>query len=177
MQLHILDTTDHSVRAGYECPCGCRPTVTYQRTAAPVHEGCCCGNQFVVGPEGTSRSGEKKGYRPEAMSLAAPWGEALSAEWLIGPSVHADAEGDHDHGEAASGAHRHDNGSHDERAAPGAPVIDPVCGMTVDPGTAGAKDLRSTYGDRDYYFCGRGCKLDFDEDPERYLDPSYAPSM
>lgn len=28
-----------------------------------------------------------------------------------------------------------------------------------------------------YYFCGRGCKLDFEEDPERFLDPSYEPTM
>jgi YHS domain-containing protein len=28
-----------------------------------------------------------------------------------------------------------------------------------------------------YYFCGRGCKLDFGEDPGRYLDATYVPSM
>jgi len=55
--------------------------------------------------------------------------------------------------------------------------LDPVCGMTVDARAAEAKGLRSTYKEHDYYFCGRGCKLDFDEDPGRYLDPSYTPSM
>ena len=56
-------------------------------------------------------------------------------------------------------------------------VIDPVCGMTVDPPTAEAAGLHSRQGDQDVYFCGRGCKLDFDEDPGRYLDPAHTPSM
>lgn len=28
-----------------------------------------------------------------------------------------------------------------------------------------------------YYFCGRGCKLDFEEEPAKFFDPSYIPSM
>jgi YHS domain-containing protein len=51
---------------------------------------------------------------------------------------------------------------------------DPVCGMEVE--TEGAQ-LTSDYKGTTYYFCGRGCKLDFDEDPEKYLDPDYQPSM
>jgi YHS domain-containing protein len=51
---------------------------------------------------------------------------------------------------------------------------DPVCGMEVE--TEGAQQT-SDYKGTTYYFCGRGCKLDFDEDPEKYLDPSYQPSM
>ncbi len=54
---------------------------------------------------------------------------------------------------------------------------DPVCGMTVERESARARDLHSRHADTDYYFCGKGCKLDFDEDPERYLDPDYVPSM
>jgi len=56
-------------------------------------------------------------------------------------------------------------------------ALDPVCGMTVDPSVAREKGLHSRYKDTDYFFCGKGCKLDFDEDPERYLDSSYTPSM
>ena len=56
-------------------------------------------------------------------------------------------------------------------------ATDPVCGMTVAPAVARARNLHSSYGDQDYFFCGRGCKLDFDEDPERYLDPGYLPAM
>jgi Cu+-exporting ATPase len=54
---------------------------------------------------------------------------------------------------------------------------DPVCGMSVGPSTVREKGLHSRYHETDYYFCSKGCKLDFDEDPERYLDPSYVPSM
>ena len=56
-------------------------------------------------------------------------------------------------------------------------AIDPVCGMTVDMADARARGLQAIHQNVDYYFCGKGCKLDFGEDPERYLDPSYTPSM
>jgi P-type Cu+ transporter len=57
------------------------------------------------------------------------------------------------------------------------PVVDPVCGMVVEPEAARAKGLHSSYHGRDYFFCGKGCKLEFDDDPEHYLDPAYVPSM
>jgi YHS domain-containing protein len=60
---------------------------------------------------------------------------------------------------------------------PQATAADPVCGMTVQVPDAVAKGLYSRHEDQDYVFCGRGCKLDFDEDPDRYLDPLYVPSM
>lgn len=53
-------------------------------------------------------------------------------------------------------------------------AIDPVCGMEVE--TEGAQ-LTSEYEGRTYYFCGKGCKLEFEEDPKKYLDPDYTPSM
>jgi YHS domain-containing protein len=56
-------------------------------------------------------------------------------------------------------------------------AIDPVCGMTVDPATARGNELHSQHKDIDYYFCGRGCKLEFGDNPNRYLDPAYVPSM
>ena len=28
-----------------------------------------------------------------------------------------------------------------------------------------------------YWFCGRGCMLDFQDDPAKYLDPDHTPSM
>ena len=58
-----------------------------------------------------------------------------------------------------------------------ATAIDPVCGMTVETADALARGLHTRRGDSDYYFCGRGCKLDFEEDPMKYLDPAYRPSM
>ena len=56
-------------------------------------------------------------------------------------------------------------------------VVDPVCGMRVDPAVAVSRNLHSEHDGRDLYFCGRGCKLEFDEDPERFLGPDYQPSM
>ncbi len=53
-------------------------------------------------------------------------------------------------------------------------AIDPVCGMTVVK--AGAQHTAEHDGVT-YYFCGRGCKLDFEEDPGRFLAPDYVPSM
>ena len=54
---------------------------------------------------------------------------------------------------------------------------DPVCGMEVTPEVAEAQGLTSEHDGTTYFFCGRGCKLDFDEDPQRFFDPGYVPSM
>lgn len=56
-------------------------------------------------------------------------------------------------------------------------ATDPVCGMTVDIASASAAGLTSEHEGQPYYFCGRGCKLEFADDPDRYLDPTYSPSM
>ena len=60
---------------------------------------------------------------------------------------------------------------------PSTTAIDPVCGMAVGVEPARAAGLSSRRAEVDYFFCGRGCKLDFDEDPMRYLDPGYVPAM
>jgi YHS domain-containing protein len=54
---------------------------------------------------------------------------------------------------------------------------DPVCGMTVDPDAARAKGLVLTHEDIEYAFCGKGCLLEFRDDPAKYLEPSYTPAM
>ena len=51
---------------------------------------------------------------------------------------------------------------------------DPVCGMDVDTETS---ELSVEYKGTVYWLCGRGCMLDFQEDPEKYLDPGYDPAM
>jgi Cu+-exporting ATPase len=56
-------------------------------------------------------------------------------------------------------------------------MVDPVCGMTVEPEAARAKGLSSMHEGIDYVFCGRGCKLEFDDDPGTYLAAGYVPSM
>jgi P-type Cu+ transporter len=54
---------------------------------------------------------------------------------------------------------------------------DPVCGMTVEPDTARSKGLVLTHGSSEYAFCGKGCLLEFRDDPGRYLEAPYTPSM
>jgi YHS domain-containing protein len=44
-------------------------------------------------------------------------------------------------------------------------VVDPVCGMEIDPKQAAGQ---SEYKGKTYYFCASGCKRQFDKDPERY---------
>jgi Cu+-exporting ATPase len=56
-------------------------------------------------------------------------------------------------------------------------ATDPVCGMTVDPPKARAAGLVAEHEGKTYYFCGKGCKLEFGDDPEHFLDPSYTPEM
>jgi YHS domain-containing protein len=49
---------------------------------------------------------------------------------------------------------------------------DPVCGMDVDTTTS---KISLEYEGKTYWFCGKGCLLEFRDDPERYLDPEYVP--
>ncbi|MGZ3587036.1 MAG: YHS domain-containing protein [Candidatus Limnocylindrales bacterium] len=51
-------------------------------------------------------------------------------------------------------------------------AIDPVCGMEVEMEDA---PLTFEYQGTVYYFCARGCLLEFKENPERFLDPSPEP--
>ena len=53
-----------------------------------------------------------------------------------------------------------------------ATAIDPVCGMQID-----IEQTRWTYEYRGttYYFCAKGCMLEFRDDPEKYLSPDYTP--
>ena len=57
------------------------------------------------------------------------------------------------------------------------PATDPVCGMAVNREIAAAQALTAVYESETYFFCGKGCKLDFDDDPAKFFDPSYKPSM
>src|SRR5690606_6875728 len=65
---------------------------------------------------------------------------------------------------AGTGAGREDVIATSGQAAP-ARVVDPVCGMTIDPATAAG---RSEYGGATWHFCSTGCKTRFDADPARY---------
>lgn len=164
MHLSVLETTPEVVRAGYACPCGCQPVVAYTRGGPDVTEGCCCGNQFAVGPRASGALPEREGFRPETQQFVTPWGQRVEAAWSIGPSVHATPIDEHDRADPTP-----------ERST--AEAVDPVCGMAVEPATAVGKGLHSIHAGRAYYFCGKGCQLEFDEDPGHYLDPDYLPSM
>jgi len=52
---------------------------------------------------------------------------------------------------------------------------DPVCGMDVD--TELNTGMHVEHEGHTYWFCGRGCMLDFSEDPEKYLQAKYQPHM
>ncbi len=58
-----------------------------------------------------------------------------------------------------------------------APNEDPVCGMTVDVADAVKKGLAREYEGRQYIFCGKGCFLEFGDDPETFLAEGFTPSM
>ena len=60
---------------------------------------------------------------------------------------------------------RDDLPGHDAHAAA---VIDPVCGMTVDPHATAHRHL---YRGESYYFCSAGCRTRFAADPAKYLGP------
>ena len=51
-------------------------------------------------------------------------------------------------------------------------VIDPVCGMTVNPNAAAGS---YEYNGKTYYFCSTHCLHKFTEDPERFLNKSTEP--
>ena len=90
MELKVAARSETKVEAGYDCPCGCTPSVMYSRGSGAVEEGCCCGNHFVVGPGAYSKIQLqlKDGFHAEAEMFAAPWGDQLEAAWAIGPSHH-----------------------------------------------------------------------------------------
>jgi Cu+-exporting ATPase len=52
---------------------------------------------------------------------------------------------------------------------PGETALDPVCHMTVEPGSAAAT---RRHGGTTYYFCSAGCAAAFEAEPERYLAAS-----
>ena len=49
--------------------------------------------------------------------------------------------------------------------APASKVVDPVCGMTIDPAKAAGT---SEFEGRRVHFCSAGCKQKFDADPSQY---------
>ena len=165
LQLTTEAVQADTVRAGYSCPCGCTPATTYRRGSSVATEGCCCGNEFAVGPDAANHVHAPTGYEILTDALLAPWGERVPVAWAIGPSTHDGS------------AHSADEHGLDDRAVHPEQATDPVCGMIVEPEASRSNGLHSRSGDVDYFFCGKGCKLEFDEDPAHYLHAGYVPSM
>jgi P-type Cu+ transporter len=65
------------------------------------------------------------------------------------------------HGDSGHDHHGHDHA----HAKPG--VLDPVCGMTVNPETS---KHRFDYSGETFHFCSAGCRTKFTADPTKYLD-------
>ena len=73
-----------------------------------------------------------------------------------------------------SDAHAMKTHMHGHDAVPSAHAEkDPVCGMSVDPGTTPHQALHE---DQTYYFCSAGCRAEFTADPARWLNPAAEPS-
>jgi YHS domain-containing protein len=54
---------------------------------------------------------------------------------------------------------------------------DPVCGMRVDVEQARIEGLTLEKDGHVHAFCGKGCLLEFRDDPHKYLSVDYQPSM
>jgi Cu+-exporting ATPase len=105
-------------------------------------------------------------------------GCGCAAEKPVASSAAASHESSCCGGEAATehahDAHAHHHGEHHGHAADvsDGKVIDPVCGMTVDPKTS---KHRFDHRGRTYHFCSAGCRTKFAAAPQSYLDKSKAP--
>ncbi len=60
------------------------------------------------------------------------------------------------------------------RRAPAAPVLDPVCGMHVDPREAGNAGRTAAHGGHVFFFCSDTCKQQFAADPSRHANRKVA---
>jgi Cu+-exporting ATPase len=76
--------------------------------------------------------------------------------------------GDHDH--TGHGHHHHADPS--PQADDAVRVLDPVCGMKVNPATS---KHRFEYRGETYHFCSGGCRTKFAADPKKYLEKDSAP--
>jgi len=79
MELTVLEGNATHLRAGYSCPCGCTPSLEYTRGSDVIEEGCCCGNEFAVGPRASASLQPKVGFRPESETFDAPSGTGTNS--------------------------------------------------------------------------------------------------
>jgi Cu+-exporting ATPase len=91
-------------------------------------------------------------------SCCSPPGPGATA---IAAHVHHHQAGTHTLGHAPGHAHTKHAAQQVENG-----VLDPVCGMTVDPHST---SHRYEYAGRPFYFCSNGCRTKFMADPHKYL--------
>ena len=151
MPLSTLEADTQSVTAGYTCPCGCTPSVSYQRGGDIATSRWCCGNEFAVGL-GSQRSLQARdGFALETEHRTTGFGRTCD-------------------GSVAHRAERASGPLHGRRwLRPGAPP-------RRRQRHGRRPGLQRQHEGLDHYFCGKGCYLEFGDDPGRYLDPSWMPS-
>ena len=87
------------------------------------------------------------------------------------PACHHHHQDQHKHQEQnhshCHGEHEHSNQQYDHKHH-SQPLIDPVCGMTVEA----TSPHRSQLNGHDYYFCSAHCEHKFNENPDQYIHPA-----
>ena len=174
---YVTTATALGADVNYQCPCGCYAGFAFDRSVAQQDpESCCCGRTILVGRDATPRLvsflSDAETYGLDEQTITMPWGQPLSVALATPP----DAE--HGTHEDSPLVHHDDATHHDERGhshaashgviqmAVVATAHDPVCHMDIDPATAaGSAELEGTT----YYFCSRGCLLDFNDDAAAVL--------
>lgn len=152
---YVVTRTAVGADVNYQCPCGCDAGFAFDRgLSEQPPESCCCGRTILVGTEVRDRLlaflPAADTYALDEQAVTMPWGQVLAVALATPP----DAE----HGSHADG----DLVRHTDSAT----VHDPVCHMDIFPATAAGSSI---HDGTTYFFCSRGCKLDFDEAPTAVL--------
>lgn len=143
-----ITRTDAGADLNYHCPCACYAGFALDRSVAEQDpESCCCGRTMLVGRDATKRLQAflpaDENYAFDEQTVEMPWGQPLEVALATPPNA-----------ESGSGG--------GPAAAEIATAHDPVCHMDINPATAaGSAEHEATT----YYFCSRGCLLDFTDDP------------
>lgn len=144
---------DTQAHVNYQCPCGCKAGLLYDRHEGAEHLGaCCCGRLLWVGEEAESvilehrRDGVE--YEIDLSSVTLPWGQEIAAALAVPLPALVSEQAKRDAGRTLT------------------KVTDPVCHMMIDPADAAGS---STHKKQTYYFCATSCKTRFDANPTRYV--------
>ncbi|TAH65989.1 MAG: heavy metal translocating P-type ATPase [Rhodopseudomonas palustris] len=137
---------DHQGITYHFCCAGCRSAFSadparYLQPSAST-SGSCCGGAAA------------KPAASKPATAAAPMAAQAAPRACCGGHGAADHHHDHHHATTTPAAGE---------------VIDPVCGMRVDPATT---PHHFEYHGQSYHFCAASCRGKFAADPESYLDPA-----